>query len=117
MRGERVWLLPRIDGEPDAHGGSVPSFPAGPDDPGAVAIDRAAVAPETGMAGEAAIAGREAVVENLRVYLPPGTRVPATARMVVRDTTYDVIGEGGVFVSPMDGREWGVVVALKRTEG
>lgn len=117
MVGETVWVLPRQTGQPDAHGNVAHTWPT-PEDEGAVQVDQALVAPRTDMTGE--LAGqphREAVVIGLQVFLPPGSRMEPVDRMYVRGETYEVVGEPGVWNSAWTAREWGVQVALRRTEG
>src|SRR5690606_13547958 len=53
MSGETVWLLPRQNGAPDAHGNIVHTWPDGPGAVGAVRVDEATV-------WSPAVAGREA---------------------------------------------------------
>lgn len=115
--GETVWILPRQDGPTNAHGNTVHTWPLHTDAL-AVPVKGAKVAPRTDLAGEASIAGREAVVTGMRVLIPGGAPRPAPVdRMFVRGETYAVIGEPGSWVNPWRQVETGVDVALKRVEG
>lgn len=60
---------------------------------------------------------RQSVVSaSLAVALPPCTVVESSARMVVRDVTYEVVGEPADWRSPFTGWNPGVVVGLERAQ-
>lgn len=83
-------------------------------------VDGCAVAPRfSDVAGfiETDQRGRAGVVIGYTVYAPPGTVVKRTDRMRVRGVEYDVDGEPGVWISPFEGVEKGVEIALKYGEG
>jgi hypothetical protein len=54
------------------------------------------------------------VIVGLTGYGPPGADVLVTDRMEVRGEVYEVVGEVGVWRSPLTGWEPGVEVALRR---
>jgi hypothetical protein len=53
---------------------------------------------------------------DLRVFLPAGTVVESTAKMVVRGVTYEVVGESADWRSPFSTWTPGIAVALERAE-
>lgn len=116
MAGETVWILPRTLGAADAHGNQIPSWPD-VGDAGAVQVNGAKVAPRTDLSGEIPSPQREGVIVGATVYLPAGFRLEAVDLMWVRGTTWEVVGEPGVWVQPWTGEEKGVQVALRRREG
>lgn len=110
MIGETVTVL--TPGETtDGHGNPVPDWADAED----TDVEGAAVAPEK--VEEDRTAGRQGVVVKRTVYLPPGSVVAATDRLVVRGDTYNVDGEPGPWVSPFGGTLGGVEVSLRRVVG
>lgn len=77
-------------------------------------IDGVAVAPRT--SGEEH-AGRTAVIVGLTLYLPAGADMRATDRVVARGSTYEVVGDPAVWVSPYTGAQPGIEVAVERYDG
>lgn len=120
ITGEPVWVLPRQNGTPDAHGNPVYTWPAHTGGT-AVKIDGAAVSPRSAngspLSAETNETNRDAVIVGLMVFLPPGSRMTAVDRMYVRGDTYEVVGEPGIWVNPWQQSEEGVQVALERVEG
>lgn len=61
--------------------------------------------------------GRSGVIIGVTVYMPSGTDVLASDRLVIRGDEYDVEGEPGDWWTPQDPICDGIEVAAKRTEG
>jgi hypothetical protein len=56
------------------------------------------------------------VAVGLTVFLPPDALVETTARLIVRDVEYEVIGEPADWRSPFTGWRPGLSVALERAQ-
>jgi hypothetical protein len=78
-------------------------------------VDGAAVAPR--LQPEQTDEGRQAAVDALTAYLPPGTDVVHTDRVVVRGLTYEVDGRPAVWTSPFTATTRGIEVPLRRVAG
>lgn len=78
-------------------------------------VDGCAVAPNG--APETTSDGREAAVERLTIYMPVGSDVEATDRVVVRGDVYDVDSEPSAWTSPYSGTARGVEVTARRSQG
>lgn len=61
--------------------------------------------------------GRTGVIVGVTVYMPTGTDVVATDRLVIRGVEHDVDGEPGDWRTPEHPECDGIEVAAKRTEG
>lgn len=61
--------------------------------------------------------GRQGVIVGVTVYMPTGTDVLATDRLVIRGKPYEIDGEPGDWRSPLHPICDGIEVAAKRTEG
>jgi hypothetical protein len=119
VNGETVWLLPRTDGPVDEFNDSVPTWPDSPNHPDAVPIGNVTVWQRSDLAGEAAIAGREAVITDVKVLIH-GDQHPQPGpldRMWVRGRIYDVIGEPHPWRARWHARSRGTELSLRRTAG
>lgn len=108
--GETVTLLPRVEGAVDRYGAVTYTWPG----PG-VAVSPCGFDPGTSV--ESAVPYRTTVNTQPTVYMPAGTSVKATDRVIVRGVTFDVDGDPGVYVNPFTGWAPGVEVKLTRSEG
>jgi hypothetical protein len=109
MSGETVTILRAGVPTQDRYGNDVPGSDLRVD------VDDCAVAPR--LAGDATEGGRQGVIVGMTVYFPPATDVTATDRLEVRGETHTIEGDPGRWVSPHNGREYGVEVATRRVEG
>jgi hypothetical protein len=119
VNGESVWLLRRVDGPEDGFGNVVPTWPDGPQHPDALEIRNVTVWQRSDLAGEAAIAGREAVTTDVKVLIHGhGHPMPGPLdRMWARGHVYDIIGEPHAWHSRWQPNPRGTEVALRRVEG
>jgi hypothetical protein len=60
---------------------------------------------------------RDAVTAAPTVYLPAGTDVDSTCRVVVRGLTYEATGDPADWRNPLTGLNAGLALALRRVEG
>lgn len=70
-----------------------------------------------GVSSEPLDLARNAVITRPEVYAPAGSDVLAGDRLVVRELTYDVVGDPADFRSPFTGWAPGLVVRLERVDG
>lgn len=106
--GETVVLVRPGAPTEDDYGNDVPGTATETNIAGAV------VAPRT--SGED-VQGRDQVVVGLNVWLPAGTHVQPTDRLMVRGVLYEVDGEPGAWRSPFTGISSPVQVSLTRVAG
>lgn len=110
MIGETVTVLARTQTGVDRYGKPVYGWPG----PG-VEVAGCAVAPRS--SEEPTEVGRQAVITGLQVYLPPGTEIAPSDRLVVRGETFEVEGDAGEWRNPYSDVWRGVEVACSRVEG
>lgn len=79
-----------------------------------VVLPRCAVAPRS---SSELVQSQDMVIVGLTVYLPPGTKVQPTDRMIIRGATYEVDGTAEEFYSPLTGSTGVVQVAVTRVTG
>ena len=61
--------------------------------------------------------GRTAVIVGLTVYMPEGTDVLPSDRLVIRGVVHEVDGEAGDWRSPFSARRPGLEVPVRRVDG
>lgn len=83
--------------------------------PTATVVTDCGVAPR--LTPESPANDRTLIIEGYTVFMPYGTDVLATDRVVVRGDTYDVDGDVGVWRNPFTGWEPGIEVNLKKVNG
>jgi hypothetical protein len=109
VTGETVTIR-RPDATSDRYGNAGPDWSSVTD----TAVAGVAVAPR--LEGEDRTLGRQGVVVGLTLYLPPGSDIAATDRVVVRGDVYEVDGEPGDWRSPHSTAK-GIEVAVRRVAG
>lgn len=70
-----------------------------------------------GTSSEPLEVARTAVITRPEVYAPAGADVLAGDRLVVRDVTYDVVGNPADYRSPFTGWQPGLVISLEAVDG
>jgi hypothetical protein len=83
-------------------------------DPVDTAVEDCLVAPRSTSEN---LDGRTGVIIGITVYMPAGSDVAATDRLVIRGDEYDIDGEPGLWTSPGHSFVDGIEVAAKRSEG
>lgn len=91
---------------------STPSWDATP-----TSVDVTGVAVEPRPSGEPLQDARNQVTSGFTLYFPPGTTVTPQNRVIVRGSTYDVLGEPAEWTNPFTGWNPGIVVQVERSEG
>lgn len=91
------------------YGDPIASTTATTDVPGCAIAPRAS--------SESTARGRDGVIVGLTVYAPAGTDITRTDRIDIGGIEYRVEGEPGTWVSPFDGRERGIEIAVTRAVG
>ncbi len=66
---------------------------------------------------EATSPGRSAVIVGYTIYLPPGSDLRPTDRVIIDDVAYEVDGQVGHWVNPFTGIDRGYQAALRRVDG
>lgn len=67
--------------------------------------------------GEPTEDARNRVTSGFTLYFPPSVAPTPQQRVVVREVTYNVLGEAAVWRSPLTGWTPGNIVQVERTEG
>ncbi|MFF4779413.1 hypothetical protein ACFY05_42020 [Microtetraspora fusca] len=111
--GETVTVL-RAPLVPDRYGSQVRDW----DSPARTSYDGCAVANwARGRVSEVHADGRDPVVSDLIIYMPPGADVAAADRLEVRGEVYELVGEPFGWSNPLTGTVFGVAVNCDRVEG
>lgn len=118
--GESVTVLRAVAGA-DGYGDPVLADWANTGSIVSTAVQGCAVAPSSGanLSGTSAEDNnnRTAVIVGLQLYLPAGTDIRSSDRVVVRGETFEVEGIPGDWRSPFTGWRPGVEVALIKVSG
>lgn len=61
--------------------------------------------------------GQDLVITGVTVFAPDGTTVLPTDQAVIDGLTYEVVGDPGLYASPLTGTRAGVEVQLMRVTG
>jgi hypothetical protein len=88
-----------------------------PDWDNATSVTVEGVAVEPRPSGEPLQDARNQVVSGFTLYLPAGTAIDASSRVVVRGNTYSVLGEPAEWRSPLADWQPGLVVQVERSRG
>lgn len=114
MKGlEAILRLPRDPGN-DRYGDPLPP---GPDD-APETFEGCTVWPGNATSGmEPFVPGREPLVTDLVVSLPPGAHVLSTDKLRIRGKVYDVVGEPFDWINRRTGKSRGVIAYANRGEG
>ena len=110
--GETVTVLTAGLEEDPYSGEFVPSWEWTP-----TGVDVEGVAVESRPSGEPTQEARNAVTSGFTLYFPAGTTVGPQNRVVVRGSTYEVLGEPAEWINPFTGWAPGLVVQVERVEG
>ena len=104
--GEPITLITRTKGAPDARG----------NDTWTPTTTTVTGAYNPGTSVEL-VQGQDLLTVQPSVYLPPGTVVSAIDAVQVAGLTYEVDGSPNEMTSPWTGKDFGIVVKLKRVTG
>lgn len=113
--GETITVIRDIPGGVDDYGDPIPGITT------ETTYHGVAIAPRVGGPGTSSSEiddrGRQGIVEGFTIYGPLDMDVTHTDRVRWRGDLFDVVGEPGPWRNPMSGRQAGVEVAIRRSQG